>query len=428
MNQLEKTQLKNLYLSSYVSDSNQITKYINDVIIKNDYTAFEVFPTTEDIPAGTVSQDIVHGKWWKENTAYSVGSYVLVKNQEKLYTCIKAMAKTERVEPGVTQGWEEYWVEGNDDFDGYYYKYTKAVPANNTINTFFCINSKTREYCDIVIDWGDGTVSRVADLNDNSVKSFGSYTESHGTSYTYGYLTMTHTYTDCVSRIENGKLVDSKKYIVKIYGKDYFMVRFGNIETNNIVSRICDIDLPIASNVTNLSSTAAMSLRLLYLNVPYQYNFKNVTNFSGLVGYCDNLRYAAIDSGTKFNIDCVLSIQTLLFQDMNLSRAAINPSSYVYQDGFQTFATGCTNLHEDVLKILPKHGFVQDTSMTNAFKGCTKLTCSDYNKLANMLWDNTNVKFTSTGSCFAGCSDDFRSHVPTTWGGTMEENSLVRVD
>jgi hypothetical protein len=303
-------------LSSYVSDSDQITNYVDDVIneaIKNnDYTAFEVFPTTEEIPAGTVSQDVVYGKWWRENTAYSIGSYVLVKNQEKIYTCIKAMANTESIEPGVTQGWEEYWVEGNEDFDGYYYKYTKAVPSNNTINTFFYVHSKTREECDIVIDWGDGTVSRVADLDDNSVKSFGSYTDSHGTSYMYGYLTMTHTYTDCVSRIENNKLVESKKYIVKVYGKDYFMIRFGNIETNNIVSRICDNDLPIASNVTNISSAAAKSLRLLYLNVPYQYSFKNVTNYSGLVGYCDNLRYANINSGTKFNIDCVLSIQALL--------------------------------------------------------------------------------------------------------------------
>lgn len=460
-------------LTSILSGKSKEDNDNPQISIENDYTAFEVFPTKEDIPAGTVSQDVVSGKWWKPNTEYSVDSYVLVKNQEKIYTCIKGgnikslniepgvtanwetywkvtyskstiewnsidCYRTNQIvvhngtyyiclkncftilsiEPGVTEGWEEYWVEGNDDFDGYYYKYTKAVPANNTINTFFYINSKKREECDIVIDWGDGTISKVADLNDNSVKSFGSYTDSHGTSYTYGYLTMTHTYTDCVSRIENGKLVESKKYIVKIYGKDYFMVRFGNLEANNIVSRICDIDLPIASNVTNISSTAAKSLRLLYLNVPYQYNFKNVTNFSGLVGYCDNLRYAAIDSGTKFNIDCVLSIQAILVYDINLLRAIIHPTSYAYQDGFGTFATGCKNLHEDVLNILPKHGFTRDANMTNAFNGCAKLTCSDYDKLANMLWNNTNVKFTSTSGCFAGCSAEFRSHIPTSWGGT----------
>ena len=396
---------------------NNRIKPIEDLHLSADYTAFEVFPTTEEIPAGTVSQDIVYGKWWKSNTAYSVGSYVLVKNQEKLYTCIKAVAKTNSIEPGITEGWEEYWVEGNEDFDGYYYKYTKAVPANNTINTYFFINSKTREDCNIVIDWGDGTVSKVADLNDNSVKSFGNFGKNLGPMYTYGYLTMTHTYTDCVSRIENGKLVESKKYIVKIYGKDYFMVRFGNDENNNIVSRICDSDLPISSNVTNISSAASGSLRILYLNVPYLYNFKNVTNFYCLIGYCDNLRYAIVDSSTKFNIDNAFSIGKFLAYNMNLSRASIYPTSYVYQEGFLSFATGCTNLHEDVLKILPKHGFAQNTDMFKAFNGCTKLTCSDYNKLADMLWNNTNVKFTNTVSCFAGCSDEFRSHVPKTWGG-----------
>ena len=446
---------------------------IEDLHLSADYTAFEVFPTTEEIPAGTVSQDIVYGKWWKPNTEYSVDSYVLVKDQEKIYTCIKGgnikslniepgvatnwetywkvtyskstiewnsidCYRTNQIvvhngtyyiclkncftilsiEPGVTEGWEEYWVEGNEDFDGYYYNYTVAVPANNTINTFFYTLSKTRKECDIVIDWGDGTVSRVADLDDKSITSFSNYTDSHGTAYAYGYLTMTHTYTDCVSRIENGKLVESKKYIVKIYGKDYFMVRFGNMETNNIVSRVFDRDLPIASNVTNISSTAASSLRLLYINIPYQYDFKNVTNFSGIAGRCDNLRYANVNAGSKFNIDNVLSIQAFFVYDMNLSRADVKPTSFAYQDGFQTFATGCTNLREDVLNILPKYGFARDTSMNKAFYGCAKLTCSDYDKLANMLWNNTNVKFTNTVYCFAGCTSLDLNQIPTSWGGT----------
>jgi hypothetical protein len=56
--------------------------------------------------------------------------------------------------------------------------------------------------------------------------------------------------------------------------------------------------------------------------------------------------------------------------------------------------------------------------MNKAFNGCTKLTCSDYDKLANMLWNNTNVKFTNTVNCFTGCTSLDLNQIPTTWGGS----------
>lgn len=119
MKKLEKIQLKNLFLSSYVSDSNQISNYINDVINdltidKNNYTAFEVFPTDKVIPAGT-----------KDTKADLSNLFPEISSSNCLFTNIEY---SEDVPDGMTQCFEFY------------------------------VNSEiTKDKCDIVIDWGDGS-------------------------------------------------------------------------------------------------------------------------------------------------------------------------------------------------------------------------------------------------------------------------------
>jgi hypothetical protein len=57
-----------------------------------------------------------------------------------------------------------------------------------------------------------------------------------------------------------------------------------------------------------MSSFSGVTTRLLKITVPYQYNFKNVNNFSGMFGRCYNLLYVDCDSSTKFNVDGILTL------------------------------------------------------------------------------------------------------------------------
>ena len=53
-----------------------------------------------------------------------------------------------------------------------------------------------------------------------------------------------------------------------------------------------------------------------------------------------------------------------------------------------------------------------------ARKGYKKITCSDYKKLANILWNDTSKIIQSCKMCFSGCTGLDLSKIPTEFGGT----------
>lgn len=356
------------------------------IVSTAEYTAFEVYPTNKKIAAGTDSDVPIYGSAYSANTAYAVGDYVLCPSQEKIYTCIAALTKTDNIEPGVTEGWESYWVEGNEHFDGYYYKYTVDVPANATCKLRMYSYKKNREDCDVVIDWGDGTTTRVADTADTSV-TFTDYSKSYRDVHKYSNIMIPHTYADkdC-----------GKKYIVKIYGKDYFMLRGNNAEANNIISRMLDRDLPIASCVTNLSSFCRNSLRLLQVNVPKGYLLRSGINITYLFAGCTNLRFG-------LNEYCVFGM----------------PENNCYM------FNNCVNLECDISNFdyIFRAGSVIN-NFSYIFTNCKKLFGTIDPKV---YWDNPSTLYAGkliTYDCFLGCSAAIRNQAPKAWGGTLDNSML----
>ena len=56
------------------------------------------------------------------------------------------------------------------------------------------------------------------------------------------------------------------------------------------------------------------------------------------------------------------------------------------------------------------------------FQNCKKL----YGTVpADLLWNNKDVKWTTTAKCFYGCSSEIRAQVPKSWGGTAD-NSIIK--
>lgn len=373
----------------YLQLSEQVVTNIDieQLMSCKEYTAFEVFPTKENIPAGTID------------------------NQEGV---------------GNLLGIENYNGILPDDHVSEY-KYTEEVLSSMTHIFTLGGFSKDLTDLDIVIDWGDRTITKLADLTVNSnTDDIDNLSEE--TKTRLFYFIKTNPYGAYIGHTYN----KSQKYIIKVYGKDYNCLRCGSGNPDgtgyanpryNTTCRILGADLPIASNIVNMSSFSGVTNRLLKIIVPYEYNFKNANNFSGMFGRCYNLLYVDCNSSTKFNVDGILTLQTLLCYDRNLIYADLGLPSYMYNHGLTTLATDCRNLDVDIFNLLPKNNFKfgMDISMKQSFQNCNKISCSDYDKLANLLWNNKLIKFKDTQNCFAGCNNLSLDLIPKTWGGNLEE-------
>jgi hypothetical protein len=61
-------------------------------------------------------------------------------------------------------------------------------------------------------------------------------------------------------------------------------------ESYNLTSRIFDVDLPIASHITNFSSMCYGATRLLTVKIPHSTKYiVDGYNFSSLFQFCENL-------------------------------------------------------------------------------------------------------------------------------------------
>lgn len=171
--------------------------------------------------------------------------------------------------------------ELSDKDDKSYSAFEVLVSGQFTTHKFIIkteINDATNS--DIKVDWGDGTISIIAN---------GDYENFflNGSKY---YIIMSHTYTA------------DGNYIVKILGKTYYAI-VGNItdgagitgyteadaKTYNIMSRCFAEDLPIASCLTNLSSFAAYAKYLQVVKVPQTMSFANIENAAKVFANCFNL-------------------------------------------------------------------------------------------------------------------------------------------
>lgn len=218
------------------------------------------------------------------------------------------------------------------------------------------------------------------------------------------------------------------KYIVRIFGKKYHLIYthletaksgsdISNILGKSLVSRVFDLDLPIASCVTTITSLARASLKLLRIKAPaYQYNFGNIINASLAFRDCYNLQtvsglsnktlfFNGIDKGADIFSFC----SNLISSDLTLPKSACRTSDPM------RFYQGCTSLNMDILKLFPETGF--ESRFINAnqmFANCPLLSCSNSEKLGQYLWDDPRIIWTSTQSAFDGCPL-LSADVPETW-------------
>lgn len=285
-----------------------------------------------------------------------------------------------------------------DDVTGLTYK--KEVPACTT-HKMTLRSSQEPENCDVVIDWGDGTIEAIKDNKFVSHIAGKSYELSHDYS--------------------NKMTSDKQRFIVKIYGKDYYTFRHNSYKNNNLMSRVFDKDLPIALHVNNFASIAIAANRLLNVHFPHSTApYSNVFNWSYTFSECKNLQ-----SVTGFE-DLVVRPDAW-FDGFMQNSPSLNFTDFVIPAGCNSLKGifhGCTDFSVDINKLIPVNGFISSNIFVkNLFVG-TKITGI---VPADKLWNDKNIKWKTESektTPFLNCPDEIRSQVPVSWGGTAD-NSII---
>lgn len=327
------------------------------------YTAFEVMPNAETITAGTLS-DIVYEK---ETLAY-----------------------------------------------------LKEVPAC-TIHKMTLRSHQEPADCDVVIDWGDGTVEAIRDLTWTS--------ENHSVGKSYE---LSHDYSTVASKDENGQW---RKFIVKIYGKNYYTFRHNSYKNNNLVSRAFDVDLPVASHIGNFASMLYGAKRILSVKFPHSASpYSDVWNWSSCFSYCINAQY--IFGFEDINLKATAHLNGL-FEGCN----SLTDTDFKYPAGITEITTTfaqCYRLQKNLAKFFPKYGFASAViSITAPFYACNSATLEDVTgaiPVNEVLWNSETTKWivvpwkTSSGnwlpfsSAFTNATNaHIKSTIPVSWGGTLAD-------
>lgn len=286
---------------------------------------------------------------------------------------------------------------------------------------------------DVVIDWGDGSVTSVASCDP--------LTATGDPETAKDILTFDVNGADLELKAEYlHTYANPGKYIVKVYGNDYFCIGAAKDRsiTNasekdawytkyNLICRVMDVDLPISSHVTSLARFAQRSIRLLKIQVPSYYKFPAIENGSGMFGFCFNLQYI---KGFKNRLamvavmeDCCNGCGELLESDLMIPCILSRGSA-------KAFYANCPKLTTGIETLFHGCGILNSKlSLRTTFKGC-KSTKTDYSKLAKLLWNNPNVEFTDTTQALwvdtkngsnPEWAEEQGSLIPKSWGGTLAE-------
>lgn len=293
-----------------------------------------------------------------------------------------------------------------------------AIPADTTEKVDIRTYTPQTEQ-DVVIDWGDGSFTALKDVTP-TVHASSTTPPNEPTEYRYS---VTHTYT-----------VPDKVYNVKIRGKKYYGVKHLFADFSGILCGCLGERTPIASHIINLAGFAGRSLRLFHVQVSEYIQSAQIISLGNTFLYCENLEYAYGFSKLSSNLyqtqQCFGNCENLVHCDLRIpSHCTMKPENNPYK---ATYAY-CKKLTADVLDLLPINGFIGPRVVFGAiFNTCPMLTCSDYERLGNMLWNNPYVhwidpEISSAGNlaAFRACSAALRAHVPQSWGGTAS-NDIIK--
>ena len=270
--------------------------------------------------------------------------------------------------------------------------FTHEVPAA-TVMSFMLRSAVPATNNDVTIDWGDGCIE---EINDGKYEFTG---KGYQVSHDYA-----HSMKSSVQR-----------FIVKIYGKDYYTFRTNEKEHSNIISRIFDIDLPVASHVGNFASMCYNANRLLKVAIPHSTKYITTAfNFASTFQFASNLKSVMGFEDSPLRNDCIVAnifngCDSLEETDFKIPTSVTSIAGVFYS---------CKSLKAKIENLISANGFALDNvNVENAFGQTMALTGTSP---ANILW-GTSKTFLSRNLKSTFVNSGVAASVIKSWGGTMEE-------
>lgn len=304
-----------------------------------------------------------------------------------------------------------------------YYSATLDYTANWNMTHQFTIRSlQNINENDVIVDWGDGTYSKLKDAtddNENDVFIKYVYKTNEDDSVSdeideYNYV-LTHIYP---SEFKN------KVCKVKIFGKNYFAIMQNTDYTKNLLCGVFGPKNKVASHITNLSSFAIHSYLLFYIDFSNTFSNNKIYNFANMCLNCRNLRSAENYPALTHLYSCSKIFSTcrrLIFTDFILPRSVTD--IFGYRDVFYS----CLQLAVPIENLFPQQGFLSSSkiSFRNVFYQCKLITGT---VPAHFLWLNNLLKWEDHATTFYQNSELILNQVPQSWGGSAADSIIEKLD
>lgn len=377
---------------------------------------------------------------WDGTKSYEEGT--LVSYEGKIYFCRLGVSKSETTPNNDSSHWSLYT---SIDYD------VKSDIIADDIHVVTIRNYNKQSTTDIIVDWGDGTLDVVKDLYNEDVKGTDVDPKSIFSDGTHNKIKTLMTFSNSTQdnvehfislahkyEIPNGQ--DRAVYQIKIYGTYWGIIhakKSPGFTVHNLISRVIDWDLPLSKNLLTLSNGFEGANRLFVFK-PLEYTQipGSIINFVNMFKNCKNLQEinCAHKGKSIFNgsTSCPVNVNTIFAGCDNVSvmtgfRAPIYIDEYCNEGGddggtrlmhFKGTYSPKKDISIDILDIFPRGGFANKIlNFNRAFYNMSKITCSNYEQLAHILWENPGY----TGKeCFTGCTSMKLDKIPKEWGGTLD--------
>lgn len=295
-----------------------------------------------------------------------------------------------------------------------------ATASRNT-HSFYIRTSSTQGRNRCFVDWGDGTRTNLSSTTDVSEDSYYRSTKNKTDADLSGaYIDSTETLNkmneynvSMVHQYEN-----PGKYIVTIYGDDYWGLMSQKIAGQNIISRVFDEDLPLNPCVRNLATWCISADMITSVYIPNYYDTTNVINWTGCFQNCTGLTSFYAGDKNKLFTRVMYACAQFFSGCTNLKNTNVDLPVLITNQNYTEFYNGCSKLEENISTLIPASGLqCMCPNLTNAFKGCTKLT-GNCSTVKHLLWESPtySAKWTTTG-CFT--NSGVKSTAIQKFGGTL---------
>ena len=177
---------------------------------------------------------------------------------------------------------------------------TITTAVRNQVAFYFnMVSDKAQSDLDVIIDWGDGYLVNIRTLTATT------YAEASKAGH-YTWMTTTTTATGYSYQIFHNYSKVDQRLTVKIYGKTYSNINFNTVainnNANNLICRVFDEDLPIASHLKDFSGMCMYAKRLVYVNLQFIVMNMHRYNMSNLFTGCPNI-IRALFADTLSNVE-----------------------------------------------------------------------------------------------------------------------------